>query len=121
MTTGDSDGQRGPIVPAADHLHVDPLERLRQRRSAKWQTYPPDVLPLPVAEMDFGLAPAVSAALGDAVRRSDAGYAMPEPGLGHAVAAFAGRRWGWDIDPGSVTAVMAPLASLRNGMWCKTG
>jgi hypothetical protein len=44
-------------------LHVDPLlERLLQRRSAKWQTHPRDVLPLTVAEMDFALAPAVSAA-----------------------------------------------------------
>jgi cysteine-S-conjugate beta-lyase len=86
-------------------LHVDPLERLLQRRSAKWQTYPRDVLPLTVAEMDFALAPAVSAALRDAVERSDAGYAMAVPGLGQAVAAFAARRWSWDIDPASVTAV----------------
>jgi cysteine-S-conjugate beta-lyase len=27
------------------------------------------------------------------------------PGLGQAVAAFAARRWSWDIDPASVTAV----------------
>ena len=86
-------------------LHVDPLERLLQRRSAKWQTYPRDVLPLTVAEMDFALAPAVYAALRDAVERSDAGYAMAVPSLGQAVAAFAARRWSWDIDPASVTAV----------------
>jgi cystathionine beta-lyase len=86
-------------------LDVDPLERLLQRRSAKWQTYPRDVLPLTVAEMDFALAPAVSAALRGAVERSDAGYAMPVPSLGQAVAAFAARRWSWDIDPASVTAV----------------
>ena len=53
--------------------------------------------------MDFALAPAVSAALRDAVERSDAGYAMAAPGLGQAVAAFAARRWSWDIDPASVT------------------
>lgn len=88
-----------------DQLQVDPLERLLQRRSAKWQTYPRDVLPLTVAEMDFALAPAVSAALRDAVERSDAGYAMPVPGLGEALAAFAARRWSWDIDPASVKAV----------------
>jgi cystathionine beta-lyase len=58
---------------------VDPLDRLLQRRSAKWRTYPRDVLPLPVAEMDFALAPAVSAALRGAVERSDTGYAMAVP------------------------------------------
>jgi cystathionine beta-lyase len=30
-------------------LPVDPLAVLRERRSAKWQTYPADVLPLTVA------------------------------------------------------------------------
>lgn len=100
------EGHRDRIVNTDDLLlHVDPLERLLQRRSAKWQTYPRDVLPLTVAEMDFALAPAVSAALRDAVERSDAGYAMAVPSLGQAVAAFAARRWSWDIDPASVTAV----------------
>jgi cysteine-S-conjugate beta-lyase len=86
-------------------LPVEPLASLRARRSAKWQTYAPDVLPLTVAEMDFALAPPVAAALRDAVDRSDTGYAMPVPELGQAVAQFADRRWGWAVDPGSVTAV----------------
>ncbi|HEY0934568.1 MAG TPA: aspartate aminotransferase, partial [Trebonia sp.] len=84
---------------ADEYLQVDPLERLRQRRSAKWRTYARDVIPLTVAEMDFALAPAVSAALRDAVDRSDAGYAMAVPELGRALADFAARRWSWDIDP----------------------
>jgi cysteine-S-conjugate beta-lyase len=86
-------------------LPVEPLASLRSRRSAKWQTYPPDVIPLTVAEMDFALAPSVAVALHDAVDRSDAGYAMPVPDLGQAVAEFADRRWGWQIDAGAVTAV----------------
>jgi cystathionine beta-lyase len=84
---------------------VEPLASLRARRSAKWQTYPPDVIPLTVAEMDFALAPSVAEALHDAIDRSDAGYAMPVPDLGQAVAGFADRRWGWQIDAGAVTAV----------------
>jgi cystathionine beta-lyase len=86
-------------------LPVEPLEVLRQRRSAKWQTYPADVLPLTVAEMDFALAPPVTQALHEAVERSDTGYAMAVPELGGALARFAARRWDWDIDPASVTAV----------------
>ncbi|HEY3033381.1 MAG TPA: aminotransferase class I/II-fold pyridoxal phosphate-dependent enzyme, partial [Streptosporangiaceae bacterium] len=89
-------------VPA---LPVDPLAVLRKRRSAKWQTYPADVLPLTVAEMDFALAEPVAEALHEAVERSDAGYAMPVPGLGRALAGFAASRWNWDVDPASVTAV----------------
>jgi cystathionine beta-lyase len=86
-------------------LPVEPLEVLRQRRSAKWRTYPADVLPLTVAEMDFNLAAPVAEALREAVERSDSGYAMPVPDLGEALAGFAASRWNWDIDPGSVTAV----------------
>jgi cysteine-S-conjugate beta-lyase len=86
-------------------LPVDPPEVLRKRRSAKWQTYPADVLPLTVAEMDFALAAPVAGALREAVERSDAGYAMAVPGLGRALAGFAASRWDWDIDPASVTPV----------------
>jgi cysteine-S-conjugate beta-lyase len=86
-------------------LPVDPLEVLRKRRSAKWQTYPADVLPLTVAEMDFALAAPVAEALHDAVDRSDAGYATAAPDLGRALAGFAASRWNWNIDPASVMAV----------------
>ncbi|GID94703.1 MalY/PatB family protein [Amorphoplanes digitatis] len=86
-------------------MHVDPLETLRGRRSAKWRTYPDDVLPLFVAEMDYPLAPPVAAALHAAVDASDTGYSLAQPDLGVALAGFAGRHWGWDFDPGAVTAV----------------
>jgi cysteine-S-conjugate beta-lyase len=79
------------------------LSELRRRRSAKWRTYPPDVLPLPVAEMDFPLARPVAEALHAAVRRSDLGYAGPSPELAEALAGFAERRWGWQVDPAQVT------------------
>ena len=59
-------------------LPVDPLAVLRKRRSAKWRTYPADVLPLTVAEMDFALATPIAAALHEAVDRSDAGDDVPE-------------------------------------------
>jgi len=89
----------------APELPVSPLDVLRKRRSAKWRTYPADVLPLTVAEMDFDLAAPVAEALREAVERSDAGYAMPGPDLGQALAAFAASRWDWEIDPMSVMAV----------------
>ena len=56
------------------------LDELRKRKSSKWRQYPSDVLPLPVAEMDFPTAPAVKAALQDMLDRSDTGYlgAFPE-------------------------------------------
>ncbi len=86
-------------------LPVDELAVLRQRRSAKWRTYPADVLPLTISETDFPVAEPIAEVLREAVSRSDTGYAMPVPELGEAVAGFAAARWDWRVEPGSVTAV----------------
>jgi len=98
------------LVMADDRPIVDPLERLRTRRSAKWRVHPPDVLPLTIAEMDYALARPVRDALHDAVDRSDTGYAMVDPDVGTALASFAEDWWGWRIDPSSVAA--APDVSV---------
>ncbi len=52
------------------------LTALRRRNSLKWATYPADVLPLWVAEMDVAIAEPVARALRDAVGRSDIGYPL---------------------------------------------
>ena len=88
-----------------DELPVPPLDELRQRRSAKWRAFDADVLPLPVAEHDFELAPPIAEALRTAVERSDTGYAMAVPAVGEALAAFTAARWGWGLDPLRVTSV----------------
>lgn len=72
------------------------IEELRTRKSAKWTLYEPDVLPLPVAEMDFTLAEPIARELIACIERSDVGYASPHNGLHKAFAGFAERRWGWD-------------------------
>ncbi len=56
------------------------LERLRRRRTVKWTLYGPDVLAAWVAEMDFDVAPAVRAAILDAVDREDFGYVEADLG-----------------------------------------
>ncbi|SFY48568.1 MalY/PatB family protein [Streptomyces sp. F-1] len=71
------------------------LERLRRRTSMKWRTYPEDVLPLWVAEMDVPLAPPVVRALTDALALGDTGYPAGTA-YAEALAGFAARRWGWD-------------------------
>ncbi|MGP6171876.1 MalY/PatB family protein [Microbacterium sp. A204] len=75
-----------------------PLEQLRQRTSEKWREYPEDVLPLFVAETDFPLAPAITAALERAVRTGDTGYVASRTPLADAFVGFAQRRYGWTPD-----------------------
>jgi cystathionine beta-lyase len=85
-------------VAAFDDLSLD---ELRTRRSAKWATYPADVLPAWVAEMDFALAGPVRAALQTALDRDDCGYPTPD-GLGDSFGGFARRRFGWTVDAATV-------------------
>ncbi|WP_314502490.1 aminotransferase class I/II-fold pyridoxal phosphate-dependent enzyme [uncultured Microbacterium sp.] len=80
-------------------LSALPLDQLRQRSSTKWQKYPPEILPLFVAETDFAPAPAITRALRRAVDLGDTGYTPPDPGIARAYAEFAERRFGSTVDP----------------------
>ncbi|WP_328350050.1 aminotransferase class I/II-fold pyridoxal phosphate-dependent enzyme [Streptomyces sp. NBC_00445] len=71
------------------------LDRLRRRTSMKWRTYPDDVLPLWVAEMDVPLAEPVVRAITDALTLGDTGYPAGTA-YAEALADFAGKRWAWD-------------------------
>jgi cystathionine beta-lyase len=75
------------------------LSELQTHRSEKWRAFPHDVLPLPVAEMDFPVADPIRETLREMVDRSDLGYLGPIPEMGIAFAGFAQRRWGWSVDP----------------------
>ncbi|MFC4145108.1 MalY/PatB family protein [Micromonospora mangrovi] len=77
----------------------NPLTRLtpddlRRRTSVKWRQYPPDVLPLWVAELDVPLAPPVAEALRRAIDLGDTGYPHGTA-YAEALGGFAARRWGW--------------------------
>ncbi len=77
------------------NVEAEPLEILRRRTSVKWTEYPPDVLPLFVAEMDYPLAPGLSRVLHERIDASDSGYVGGPGELPAAFADFAERRWGW--------------------------
>lgn len=94
----------------SDHGSYVGLQRLRS--SYKWRAFPDDVLPAFVAEMDFDLAPAVQRALATAVTNSDTGYTSRSPELGQAFSAFAGRRYGWQIDPKNVAKVPDVMSGI---------
>lgn len=79
-----------------------PLAELRERSSEKWREYPDDVLPLFVAETDFPLAPEITKALQRALDTGDTGYVASRSPLAETYAAFARRRFGWEVDPARV-------------------
>ena len=63
----------------------------------KWRHYPPDVLPLWVAEMDVPTVEPVARALTDAIALGDTGYPHGRR-YAEALAEFAAHRWGWVVD-----------------------
>jgi cysteine-S-conjugate beta-lyase len=90
------------------------LDQLFKRKSYKWRTYPRDVLPSFVAEMDFMVAEPIADAVREALAIGDTGY--PDVGeLGAAFASFAETRLGWRVDPGrvfSIPDVMTGIAEV---------
>lgn len=79
-----------------------PLAELRERSSEKWREYPADVLPLFVAETDFPLAPEIATALHRAIDVGDTGYVASQNPLAESYAAFARRRFDWQVDPARI-------------------
>lgn len=88
------------------------LDQLRRRRSVKWRMYAPDVLPLWVAEMDTPLAPPIRRALESALALGDTGYAYTG-GFAAAFAGFAGRRYGWTVDPEAPVLVADVMTGVK--------
>jgi cysteine-S-conjugate beta-lyase len=89
----------------SDHLvSVPHLSVLQTHRSEKWRGFPKDVLPLPVAEMDFPVAEPIRAILTEMVATSDLGYLGSIPELGLGFKKFAAERWNWNLDETQVRA-----------------
>lgn len=73
--------------------------QLRTNQSLKWTFFDDDVLAAWVAEMDYGLAPAVAAALHEAIDRGDTAYfsIVAERASAEAAAGFWKERIGWSV------------------------
>lgn len=98
----------------AVELDVVTHESLVAAGHLKWTKYGPECLGAFVAEMDFGTAPAITAALHDAVDRALFGY-LPKAvtdDMAAACAAWHADRYGWPIDPSDVS----PLPDVIKGM-----
>lgn len=83
-------------------FHLVDIAELQTHKSEKWRAFPSDVLPLPVAEMDFPVAAPIRKALIEMVNKSDLGYLGAIPEMGTAFAGFAERRFGWRPDPSQI-------------------
>ncbi|MEO3795375.1 aminotransferase class I/II-fold pyridoxal phosphate-dependent enzyme [Nonomuraea sp. B10E15] len=97
----------------AEELALPEVE-LRARISKKWHAYPPDVLPLWLADMDFRPAEAVRSAVLEAAEAGQFTYPLDAEhrGVAQAFAARMRDRFGWEAGADRV----AVLADLVQGL-----
>lgn len=90
------------------------MDVLRARGGLKWTSVPGGAIGAGVAEMDLPLAPAITAALHEAVDRGLTGYLPPALAAGVAEAtALWQLRYGWRIDPSDVHPVASVVGGFR--------
>ncbi|MEJ4112162.1 MalY/PatB family protein [Corynebacterium kroppenstedtii] len=89
------------------------IQELRARGTRKWTQFPPDVLPIWIAESDFDTCPAVLNAVQEGSRRQYFGYPTDLPALGEALSSWCLDAYGWSIDPSSIVGVPDVVRGLR--------
>ncbi len=97
----------------AESVDATTIETLVARGSAKWTTFP-GTIGAWIAEMDFGLADPIRAALDRLEADFLYGYASPAmlAGLREASAAFQSAHHGWAVDPDTVL----PISDVLHGL-----
>jgi cystathionine beta-lyase len=109
---------RNPPVELDD---LDPA-LLHSRVGEKWNTYPSDITPAWVAEMDFPLAEPIRVVLERAVDRWDIGYPInpQDTGLRECFSERMERLWGWRTDPRRVEILSDVVQGLYLGVMAFT-
>lgn len=90
------------------------------RDSVKWNAYPPDVIPLWIAEMDFPSPQPVVEALVERARQGIYGYPpviarSPEtmPELRQAIVEHLARRHGWQVSPADLVFIPGVITGFN--------
>ena len=86
--------------------------------SAKWLDRPAegtaaDTIPLSVADMELAVAPAIRAALHEAVDHGIYGYTLPDAEYFSTVTGWLSRRWGAEVDPAHIRVTPGVVPALR--------
>ncbi|HEV8615766.1 MAG TPA: PatB family C-S lyase [Methylomirabilota bacterium] len=92
------------------------FDRIIDRRASdsnKWHKFPPDVLPLWVADMDFESPRAVIEALRARVQHGIFGYLREQHELPEIVAERVAKRHGWRVSPEAVVALPGVIPGLN--------
>jgi cystathionine beta-lyase len=95
------------------------FDRVVDRRASdsnKWRKFPPDVLPMWVADMDFPSPPVVVRALRARVEHGFFGYLAERNELPEVVAERVAKRYGWRVSPEAVVALPGVIAGFNQAL-----
>jgi cystathionine beta-lyase len=95
------------------------FDRVVDRRASdsnKWHKFPPDVLPLWVADMDFPSPAAVVDALRARVEHGFFGYLREHNELPAVVAERVAKRYGWRVSPEAVVTLPGVIAGFNQAL-----
>jgi cystathionine beta-lyase len=93
--------------------NFDQVIERRNTNSLKWTQYPPDVLPLWVADMDFMTPEPIRDVLHATLEHGVLGYEFLQRRTQQAVAARMERLYGWSLDPDWVVAVTGVVTGFN--------
>lgn len=92
------------------------FDRFPDRRiteSVKWRTYPEDVIPMWVADMDFVSPEPVVSALEDRAAHGVYGYATEMPELKEEIVAWLGVHYNWKVQPEEILMLPGVVTGLN--------
>jgi cystathionine beta-lyase len=94
-------------------FNFDEIIDRRNTNSLKWTQYPPDVIPLWVADMDFRSPAPILNALRSMLDHGVLGYEFLYKGIQRVVAGRMERLYGWQVDPEWVVAVTGVVSGFN--------
>lgn len=83
----------------------DTVHERRGTDSSKWSRFDPDVIPMPVADMDFPIAPPILEALRSRLEHPFLGYGAITEEIQAVFAARLQRRYGWAVAPAAIIPI----------------
>ena len=93
--------------------NFDQLIDRRNTSSIKWTQYPPDVLPLWVADMDFLTPEPIRNAIRGMLDQGVLGYEFLQPRTKEVVAGRMQKLYGWQVDPAWVVATTGVVSGFN--------
>lgn len=103
----------------------DDLIDRRGTGSMKWDGhrqmgFPPEAIPLWLADMDFPVAPQITAAIKDRAAHEVFGYSFPKDSYYDSLLGWMQRRYGWQLDREWVVTVPGVVPAINLALWAFT-